>query len=231
MAVKASVRLHKQRREAAEARAEAQAARAEDQASDADSDEELTPQQSIKMDLKDLVDMGKDLSGLPDGEGAVPVLADGSVRRWPTANENHTTVTTGQIHFLPAMASDFDMGTELGEAARAKFQLSVAAALGITPECVNITDVQDVSFLEAVQELARREEQEQLLDGLDDPEEAEEELYELQMKHGKSRFKQAVKKWRKRESSSGDLKISRVRRRKEKLERLLDDLECEHNGA
>ena len=63
------------------------------------------------------------------------------------------------------------------------------------------------------------------------PEEAEEELYELQMKHGKARFKQAVKKWRKRDHSNGDLKISRVRRRKEKLERLLDDLEHEHDGA
>ena len=77
------------------------------------------------------------------------------MRRWPTAKENHTTVTDGQIHFLPAVASDFDEGTELGEAARMKFRLSVAASLGITPECVKITDVRDVSFLEAVQELAR----------------------------------------------------------------------------
>ena len=184
------------------------------------------------MDLKDLVDMGKvDLGGLPQGADAVPLLPDGSVRRWPTANENLTTVTEGEIHFLPAVASDFDINTELGEAARTKFQLSVAASLGITPECVRITDVRDVSFLEAIQELARREEQEQLLDGLDEPEEAEEELYELQMKHGKSRFKQAMKKWRKRDHSNGDLKISRVRRRKEKLERLLDDLEHEYDGA
>jgi hypothetical protein len=32
-----------------------------------------------------------------------------------------------------------------GEAARQKFRLSVAAGLGITPECVKITDVQDES--------------------------------------------------------------------------------------
>eukprot|EP01043_Picozoa_sp_COSAG02_P026779 COSAG02_NODE_1553_length_11961_cov_5.094335_2_plen_276_part_00 len=194
--------------------------------------EAVAAQPGIQMDLKDLVDMGKaDLGDLPEGADAVPLLPDGSVRRWPTANENHTTVTQGEVHFLPAVASDFDPSTELGEAARTKFQLSVAASLGITPECIRITDVRDVSFLEAVQELARREEHEQLLDGLDEPEEAEEELYELQMKHGKARFKQAVKKWRKRDHSNGDLKTSQVRRRKEKLERLLDDLEQEHNGA
>lgn len=235
MAVKAAVRSHRQRKEAAEARAEAQAGRGDElrSSSDDDGDERAAkPKEGIKMDLKDLVDMGKSHpSDSPQGADAVPLLPDGSVRRWPTANENHTTVTEGQIHFLPAVASDFDEGTELGEAARMKFQLSVAASLGITPECIRITDVRDVSFLEAVQELARREEQEQLLAELDDPEEAEQELYELRKKHGKARFKEAVKKWRKRERSSGDLKISRVRRRKEKLERLLDDLEHEHDGA
>jgi hypothetical protein len=233
MAVKGATRLHRQRREAAEARAEAQAAHEEGLSSDdgSDSDDERVAQPGIKMNLQDLVDMGKaDLSDLPHGADAVPVMADGRVRRWPTANENHTTITEGQIHFLPAQAADFDEKSEIGEAARTKFQLSVAASLGITPECVKITDVRDVSFLEAVQELGRREEQEELLAGLDDKEEAEEELYELQMKHGKSRFKQAVKKWRRRENSSGDLKLGRVRRRKEKLERLLDSMELEHNG-
>ena len=186
----------------------------------------------IKMDLKDLIDMGKaDLGDLPTGEEAVPYNSDGTVRRWPTANENHTTVTEGQVHFLPATASDFDESTEMGEAARAKFTISIAAALGITPECVKITDCKDLSFLESVQELGRREEAAELVAGLDDKEEAEEELYELQMQHGKARFKAAVKKWRAREYSAGDLKLGRVRRRKEKLERLLDEMEREHNAG
>ena len=134
------------------------------------------------MDLKDLVDMGKpDLGDLPEARTPCHCCRMGRCVG-PAANENHTTVTQGEIHFLPAVASDFDPSTELGEAARTNFPLSVASPG--TPECIGITDVRDVSFLRR-QELARREEQEQLLDGLDEPEEAEEELYELQMKHAK----------------------------------------------
>ena len=99
MAVKGAVRSHRQRKEAAEARAEAQVARGDElrSSSDDDGDERAAkPKEGIKMDLKDLVDMGKtDPSDLPQGADAVPLLPDGSVRRWPTTNENHTTVTEG----------------------------------------------------------------------------------------------------------------------------------------
>lgn len=234
MAVVAGSRMAAKRKEKAQ-RAEMQ--RSHEGAlvgsSDSSDDEGGTPRTpGIKMNLKDLIDMGKaDLGDLPAGEEAVPYNSDGTVRRWPTANENHTTVTEGQVHFLPAVAADFDEGTEMGEAARAKFTISIAAALGITPECVKITDCHDLSFLESVQELGRREEAEELVAGLDDKEEAEAELYELQMKHGKARFKAAVKKWRAREHGRGDIKLGRVRRRKEKLERLLDEMEREHNDG
>ena len=54
-----------------------------------------------------------------------------------------------------------------------------------------------------------------------------EEIEALRMAHGKTRYKAAVKRWRKRDQSSGELKLGRIRLRKEKLERLLDEIEGE----
>ena len=219
----AARRSKKDKREKARARESAATASSQLSASDSGSEDEDGPRASIQMNLQDLIDMHKEDPAT--GADAVPYNADGSVRRWPTAGENFNTVTSGQVKFLPATAADFEEGTEIGEAARRKFKLSVAASLGITPECVTITKVEDESFLEAVHELGRREEEEQLVAELDKPEDAERELDDLRRVHGKTKYKAAVKKWRKRESRNGDVLLGRVRRRKEKLERLLDDVE------
>jgi hypothetical protein len=147
-----------------------------------------------------------------------------STRRWPAANESLTVNTHGQVRLLPAIADDFTEGTLHGEAARTKFQISVAAALGITPECVKITGVREESFLEAMQELARIEQERMLLEELGDQEKAEACLEKLRSQHGEDRFKKSVATGGLKETPSTEL-LGQVKRRKMMLEQLINTLE------